>query len=250
MQKMFGFEFSPMSEDELVLALSNRMPSSAERPRSIVTANVDHVVQLRRNPEFREAYANAWQITIDGTPVFLYAKLKGLRRPFRVTGSDLVPKLLPNLPPNAARCFFIASNSATVERLNIYLRSRGFPPDAVGWDVPPFGFEHDPDYSTKLADRIREHGTTHLFVGVGSPKSEIWAHRHCEALGSCYVLNIGASLDFVVGTARRAPVWVQRIGFEWFWRFAQEPRRLYRRYFIDSWAFLAAMRDDLKAGHS
>ena len=247
--KVFGLKFSDVSQDGLVAMMTRPQPPEEEGARVIHTANLDHIVQLGRNAAFRAAYDDAWIVTADGTPVFLYAKLRGARNLPRLTGSDLFRTLLPRLDPNAHRCFFVASSHATARVLTRDLQARGFSAPALRIAVPPFGFESDQTYSQRLADEIRGHGATHLFFGLGAPKSEIWIHRHKSQIGNCYVLSVGAALDFVAGTKRRAPDWMQATGLEWLYRFSQEPQRLFRRYFVDSWAFLAAVRRDLAGRH-
>ena len=96
-----------------------------------------------------------------------------------------------------------------------------------------------------LAERIRRYGATHLFMGVGAPKSEIWMFEHRHRLGDCYGLAFGASFDFIAGTRKRAPAVLRHMGFEWTWRLASEPKRLARRYLIESWGFLEAVFRDM-----
>jgi N-acetylglucosaminyldiphosphoundecaprenol N-acetyl-beta-D-mannosaminyltransferase len=245
MTAVFGISFSPLSKRDLVDRLLDVPVPAGAGPRMLVTANLDHIVQLQRRADFREAYAGAWTATIDGAPVLLYSKMRGGPAPSRVTGADLFADLMPRLSPDRHRCFFVTSTDETAGRLRAYLQERGFAPSAIDQEVPPFGFEHDQAYSEWLAARVEVHRPTHLFLGVGAPKSEIWAHRHRDRLGDCYVLPIGAALDFFVGQQRRAPEWVQAAGCEWLWRFGHNPRRMFRRYFVDSWAFLDAIRRDL-----
>lgn len=245
MTAVFGISFSPLSQAELVTRLVDDPVPPGTGPRVLVTTNLDHVVQLQHHRGFRAAYDRAWTATADGMPIFLYAKLRGGGAPGRVTGAGLFADLMRRLAPERHRCFFLASSEETAAALADHLLARGFPASAVDHVTPPFGFETDAAYSERLAARIDEHGPTHLFLGVGAPKSEIWVHRHRDRLGDCYVLPVGAGLDFFVGRRRRAPEWVQATGFEWLWRFAQEPRRMFRRYFVDSWTFLHAIRRDL-----
>lgn len=244
MSRVFGIDFTTLSQDELVTAIAQREIPAGNGLRSVWTANVDHIVHLDRNPEFRAAYQNAWTVTADGAPVVAYGRLRGASFT-RLTGADLFRALLPALCPDSSRCFFVAPTKTTARGLNTYLLSRGFSPSSIAYDVPPRGFEEDPDYSEWLAQRIREHTTTHLFFGVGAPKSEIWIHRHRRILGDCYAMSLGAAFEFFIGTRKRAPLWVQRSGLEWFWRFLLEPHRLFRRYFLDSWHFLAVVKKDL-----
>jgi len=244
---ILGISFSPLTRDMLLHRLLNDPVPSGDGARLLVTANVDHISNLVRNSRFRAAYAGAWIATADGTPVFLYARLRGIAVPERVTGADLSAALLDRMSPHLCRPFFVVGCEKTGIRLREQLTRRGFDPEAVGFACPEFGFENNTETSAALARTIREHGTTHLFFGLGAPKSEIWLHEHRHLLGDTYALAIGASLDFYVGLRRRAPVWMRRYGLEWAWRIMSEPKRLFRRYFIESWYALWAVTLDLFA---
>lgn len=244
---VLGISFSPLTRDKLLHRLLSDLVPSGEGARLLVTANVDHISNLARSSRFRAAYAGAWVATADGTPVFLYARLRGGAVPERVTGADLSAALLDRMDARHCRPFFVVGCAETGSRLREALTHRGFDADAIGVACPEFGFENKPEASAALAKAIREHGTTHLFFGLGAPKSEIWIHEHRHLLGDTYALAIGASLDFYVGLRRRAPVWMQRIGLEWAWRIKSEPKRLFRRYFIESWYAAWAVMLDLFA---
>lgn len=247
MNQVFGITFSELTREALAQEIAAERVPVAAGPRLVVTANLDHIVRLRDNADFRRAYDEAWVATVDGMPVYAYARSRGVDVPERVTGSDLFADLMTMLAPGKHRCFFVASSAETAEGLVHYLQGRGFTGTALAADVPPYGFESDADYSLDLAKRIKSHGTTHLFFGVGAPKSEIWITEHRSQLGDCYALAVGAGLDFFIGAKRRAPRWMQGIGIEWLWRFAQEPKRMFRRYFVDSWHFVSAIHDDLNS---
>jgi len=246
MDRIFGIEFSDRTESELVSLLTSEVAPRGGGVRSLFTANLDHIVNLQKNAELRDAYRSAWAATIDGFPVFLYSRLRGSNIRSRVTGSDLTEHLLARLPAASSRCFLVTSTAQVAEKLATRLTARGFSPGSIAFDTPPFGFEEDGSYSSELARRVRAHGTTHLFLGVGSPKSEVWVHRYRRELGDCYALCVGAGLEFFVEEKRRAPRWMRRFGLEWFWRLAQEPRRLFRRYILNSWSFLGAVWRDLR----
>jgi N-acetylglucosaminyldiphosphoundecaprenol N-acetyl-beta-D-mannosaminyltransferase len=245
MAQAFGIEFSRKTQSELVASIAGRRVPRGEGPRVLITTNLDHIGHLLENKAFRAAYDRAWEVTLDGMPVFIYAKLRGAAGPTRVPGSDLVSELLPELSPATDRVFFVAANWRTGRRLQVDLVSRGFRREHVTFTVPPFGFERDTTASRILAGRIRQHGTTHLFFGVGSPKSEVWLDKNRDQIGDCYALSVGAGLEFFAQTKRRAPVWMRKCGLEWSWRLGQEPRRLWRRYVVNSWRFLAAVGHDL-----
>lgn len=242
----FGIDFTSQTETELAAQLSSIPVPTGGGPLLVCTANLAHIVELRVNAEFRAAYRNAWCVTADGTPVYLYARARGARLPERLAGSGLIDKLLRQLSPGRHRLFFIAPTQDVASRCSSYLvETAGFDPAAIDYVVPKPGFENDLTYSEALAARIREHRTTHLILGVGAPKSEIWANTHRDQLGDCYVMCVGAGLEFFVGIRSRGPEWMRSVGLEWLCRVAQEPRRLFKRYFISSWRFLLCVAVDL-----
>lgn len=218
--------------------------------RLIATVNVDHVVTLRNNETFRKAYASAWRITIDGAPVFVYAKAAGLRVRERVTGADLFAKLVALWNPAEHRLYMLVCSQEAASRMLRSMKGRGFDETNIFIEVPPFGFENDVEYSLALARRIKRERVTHLVMGVGAPKSEIWAYEHRDELGDAVVLCVGAAIEFVTGLKTRSPNFMRRIGMEWFWRFATEPRRLFYRYFVRSLGFLVAVASDQRSANS
>jgi exopolysaccharide biosynthesis WecB/TagA/CpsF family protein len=245
LRRVFGLSFSSFGEGQLAASIVGASVPAGSGPRMVATANVDHIVQLSRNAAFRQAYKRAWVVTADGMPVYLYAKLRGSALPCRLTGADLFARVMTSLSAERHRCFFVATTPEIARLLEADLMARGFPADSLAFAVPPFGFERDDTYSADLAQRVRAHGATHLFIGVGAPKAEIWIDRYRDMLSDCYVLPVGAALEFYVGAKRRAPVVLQKAGFEWAWRVATEPRRLFRRYFVESWRFLWLVGVDL-----
>lgn len=243
-RRIFGIAFSPLGATEIADLITR--PERPSEFRMLVTANLDHVAQLTVNAAFRAAYDHAWIATIDGTPVYLYGLLRGSGVTGRVTGSDLVPLLLARLIPNVHRPFLVAASAATAEAITAQLMGRGFAREAIASAVPDLGFEADRHRSDLLVKSVKEHGTTHLLMGVGAPKSEIWMHTYRQSLSGCFGFGFGAGLDYAAGTRIRAPRALRVLGMEWAWRVASEPRRLFRRYFINSWGFLRAIAADLR----
>jgi N-acetylglucosaminyldiphosphoundecaprenol N-acetyl-beta-D-mannosaminyltransferase len=241
-ETLFGARISNLTQDQLVANIIDTPPSCGVR--LLVTLNLDHVVRLRRDKAFREAYSRAWAVTIDGAPVFAYARARRLPVPERVTGADLVVDLARGLP-TSRRLFFVVSTPVIGAKLVELFRARGFPSGSLAFVSPEFGFERDEGQSARLLSAIRGHRTTDLIFGLGAPKSEVWIDRHRDRLGELYAYGFGAGLDFLVGATPRAPVLVRRLGLEWVWRLGSDPARLWRRYLVDSWAALPAIREDL-----
>lgn len=243
-RRLFGARITPLARRELAEAIASAPVPAGAGVRLLVTMNLDHVVRLQSSPSFRAAYDSAWAVTLDGAPVAAYARLKGLKAP-RVTGSDLLSELIERFDPTLRRLFFVVSRPETGESLTRLLEQRGFPSGAVAWASPPFGFETAAGQSADLARAIADHHPTDLVFGLGAPKSEVWIDQHRGELGDLYAYGFGSGCDFLVGQAKRAPAAMQRLGLEWAWRVGSDPKRLWRRYFIDSWAFLPAVARDL-----
>lgn len=247
-RSMFGLQFCCEPIGDIAREICRSPVPKGSGIRLLTTLNVDHVVNLRKNSAFRKAYRSSWKTTIDGMPILVYARLRRVGVQKRVTGADLFPLVFENLRPGIHKPFFVSPNQITANILCNRLLAAGFDENQLGIHVPEFGFEADPVASLALENRIAELGATHIFFGVGSPKSEIWIDRHRSGLGDAYGLAVGAALEFHAGTLRRAPVWMQSVGLEWFWRFLQQPKRLFRRYFIDSWVVLEEIAKDLQSG--
>jgi N-acetylglucosaminyldiphosphoundecaprenol N-acetyl-beta-D-mannosaminyltransferase len=239
---LLGFDFTTWNEDVMLAALMAPAPRG-EGLQLLVTANVDHIVRLTKDAEFRDAYRTAWKAVVDGMPVLLYARLRGAPIPGRVTGSDLFPKMLRRLSPDRHRLLFVCADEETAIRLNERVRELGFT-DHLSITAP-MGFETNEAFGTWLTTLARKQQTTHLFLGLGAPKSEKWMSQHRHELPDCYGLAFGAALQFFAGTKKRAPWLVSKIGLEFLWRAASEPKRLAKRYFISSWPFLLAVARDL-----
>ncbi|WP_245513016.1 WecB/TagA/CpsF family glycosyltransferase [Enterovirga rhinocerotis] len=244
---LFGLAFSNGSGADVLKAAR---ASTAPGPRIIVTANVEHIVTLRDESAFRSAYAHAAVRTLDGMPLVWLARLRGHRDARRVTGHDLLDAVFAEGAAASGRVYMLCASDEAGRILTRRFVAAGYPAAAVAFEVPPFGFERDEAYGRRLAAAIKEHGTTLLLMGVGAPKSEIWADRQGAALGEPVVLCIGEALNVAAGLVPRAPVLMQRLGLEWLFRFAGQPARLFHRYFVRSWRFLVLAGLDRDLGPS
>jgi N-acetylglucosaminyldiphosphoundecaprenol N-acetyl-beta-D-mannosaminyltransferase len=195
----------------------------------VVTANVDFCIQAIDDVELRRILFDADLVLCDGTPLVWASRLFGNPLPERVAGADLVPRLLERAAKKGYRVFFLGGSpqvaQEAVERL------RGQYPDLViaGHYSPPFRPLLDMNHS-EICERIRAAKPDLLFVSFGCPKAEKWMAMHYHTLGVPVSMGVGATIDFLAGRVRRAPAWMQRIGAEWVYRLAQEPRRLWSRY--------------------
>ncbi|HLZ53770.1 MAG TPA: WecB/TagA/CpsF family glycosyltransferase [Verrucomicrobiae bacterium] len=216
---------------------------AARRPHYVVTANVDFLVQARRDAELRRILAEAHLVLCDGTPLVWASRLLGNPLPERVAGSDLAPEILRLAAKNNYRIFFLGADPQTNEQAVANVRTE-FPNLVIGHYSPPFRplaeMNHDEIRENILAAR-----PDLLFVAFGCPKAEKWMARHYRSLGVPVVMGVGATIDFLAGRVRRAPVWMRQAGLEWLFRLGREPRRLFKRYATDLWHFGPAMAAEM-----
>jgi N-acetylglucosaminyldiphosphoundecaprenol N-acetyl-beta-D-mannosaminyltransferase len=228
----------------VVADLIGPQPADGRLPL-VVTPNVDQIVRFSRpeNSALLAAARRARYALPDGQPIVWSSRLAGRPLSQRLTGSTLFPLLWNQLIREGAPTVLVAPSDDVAEGL------RAEHPAAVTI-VPPF-FETTDEHTLKgvvedCVTEVRGVGARHLFVGIGFPKQEKVALGVLQAFEDLdekapVVLLVGAALSMHLGLERRAPAWVQRLGVEFLFRFVQEPRRLFRRYFVTDLAFLPIM---------
>jgi N-acetylglucosaminyldiphosphoundecaprenol N-acetyl-beta-D-mannosaminyltransferase len=210
----------------------------------VCTLNLDHLVKLRTDPRFRDAYAKAEIVMPDGFPIVAFARMEGVALE-RATGSDLI---LPLCREAAALNYPVYLIGSTFETLCAAGRrlSESIPGlQIAGIYAPPGHFEIASAVADEAIDAIGRSGARICLVALGAPKQELFAARAVDATTGVAFLGIGASLDFIAGTQTRCPPLFRRLNLEWAWRAASNPRRLLPRY-----AACAALFARLYAGYA
>ncbi len=237
--RLFDIDIDPLKQSEAVARLMGWIrDDGVPQCRYVVTPNVDHTRLLQESADLRAAYSDADLVLADGMPVVLASRL--LRRPLpeRVTGADLTPALFAAATPDRPMTVYLLGAAEGVgERAARNIESRWPAVKVVGTYSPPMGFEKDAAENESILARIAAVEPDVLVVGLGAPKQERWVHRHRSGLRTRVALCVGATIDFLAGEKRRAPLWMQRSGLEWMHRMLTEPRRLVRRYAHDAWIF-------------
>ena len=195
----------------------------------VVTPNADHFVRLARDPSLVPLYENAVLRLLDSRVVAGAARLLGLHPPRVATGSDTAAVLLSRHICPGERVAIVGMPPAALHAL---VQKCGLAPPFH--HNPPMGFEHDPVAFQAAVDFALAHPARLVFLAVGSPRQErlaaaIAATGRATGTGLCF----GAALEFLAGTKKRAPPWMQRAGLEWLLRLLADPRGLGRRYLID-----------------
>lgn len=210
----------------------------------VFTPNVDHVVVVDEHPEFAEAYAKASLSLADGMPVVWAARLLGRPLPERVAGSDLVGPLLELAGKKQWRVFLLGAGPGVADKAAAIAKER-WGTTVVGTDAPMVKLE-DTALIDSIVERLVRAQPELVLMAFGAPKQELLIHRIADRVKPAVLLGIGASLDFIAGTVKRAPVIMRKTGTEWLFRLAQEPRRLWRRYLVNDPKFLAILARTLR----
>jgi N-acetylglucosaminyldiphosphoundecaprenol N-acetyl-beta-D-mannosaminyltransferase len=216
--------------------------ASRAAPALVVTPNADQVVNLERDTALQAAYARADLVVPDGMPVVWASRLLGTPAKERVTGSDLMPRLCALAARRGLKVFLLGGAEGVAQRAAANLAGANLGLEIAGTLSPPPGFERDDVQNAAIVQAIRSSGADLVFVCFGSPKQEVWIHRHLALFDRGVFLGVGAAIDFCAGTVKRAPPWMQRSGLEWLYRLAHEPRRLIGRYTKDLYFFVLVAR--------
>jgi len=219
-----------------------QMAQKTEKPRYVCTGNLDHLVTLERDPEFRAIYRDADLTLADGKPVVLLSHLAAAPgRPAlkqRVTGSDLFWELARASEATGLRLFFLggAPCAADLARDAVLLRYPGA--QICGTYCPPFETFATAEEQGRIRETVRAAQPNILLVGFGAPKQEKWIAANKDLLSVPVSIGVGGSFEMAGGVVKRAPAWMQDCGLEWAYRFLQEPTRLWHRYFVRDLPFL------------
>jgi N-acetylglucosaminyldiphosphoundecaprenol N-acetyl-beta-D-mannosaminyltransferase len=221
-----GYRFDTGSIEEAVCDI---LVETRRCFKYVVTPNVHHMVRLLENPAtMQPLYERAWRVFCDSRVLSRLAWFSGLRLPV-ITGSDLTARLIARAAEQRLTIALIGPTGAACAKLG----SR-YPGLNVVFHAPPMGFIKSDHEVQKCVDFVVKTQAHLTFLAVGMPQQEILAreianHSQARGVGLC----IGASIDFLTGKQRRAPVWVQKAGFEWLHRLLSDPRRLAPRYLIE-----------------
>jgi N-acetylglucosaminyldiphosphoundecaprenol N-acetyl-beta-D-mannosaminyltransferase len=234
---LFGIDVDNYSLAETVDIVASHA-ASHKAPAYVVTPNANHIVRLRKDPEFQAVYRHALLSVADGVPLLWVAKSQGTPLKGRVNGTDLFEKTCEQAADRGLSVFFLGGRPDAADRAAAILQARHPTLKIAGTYCPAYGFESDPVEVAAIDNAIKSAKPDILFVGLGAPKQEFWMAEHCQALGVPISLGIGVSFEFVAGMVSRSPRWMQRVGLEWLHRLGMEPRRLLSRTLIFLAVFL------------
>ncbi len=203
--------------------------SQDSEKRYVCTCPVYTLMMAKEMPDARQAIEGADMVTADGMPLVWVQQYKGVREAERCSGPNLMRALCDKTAGTDVRHYLWGGQPGVPDKLAHNLRDYYGDVNIVGKYAPPFepiGTPPNPDY----IDMINAAAPDMVWVGLGSPKQDIWMHRYREYLDAPLLIGVGAAFDFISGRKAQAPRWMQENGLEWSFRLFQEPRRLAVRY--------------------
>jgi N-acetylglucosaminyldiphosphoundecaprenol N-acetyl-beta-D-mannosaminyltransferase len=198
----------------------------------VYTPNVDHVVLAEHDARFAAAYSRADLSFADGMPLVALSRLRAVRLPEKVSGSDLTLPLMERAATRGWRVYLLGGVEGVADKAGKRLKERYPSLQIVGTDPAHIDLAARPEERAAEVARIAATRPDIVLVALGAPKQEIWIDEVATALAPAVLIGVGASLDFLAGTAVRAPRWMARVGLEWVHRLGQDPKRMIQRYLV------------------
>lgn len=204
-------------------------------PRQVAFVNADCLNRCRGDVEYRGVLNMAHLTLADGSGVRLAGRV--LRQPIRenVNGTDLFPQLCGALEGTPHGVFLLGGRPGVAEGVRAWIGRHHPAVNVVGTRHGYFS----PEEESAVAAEIRASGASLLLVALGAPRQDFWIRRHLASSGARVAIGVGGLFDFYSGRIPRAPMWLREMGLEWVYRFWQEPGRMWKRYWVGNFAFLA-----------
>lgn len=216
---------------------------SSRQSRYVCQCNVDVIVKTTQNEYYRNILNSADLVNPDGMPIVWALRKKGFKNQERISGPDLMLRMCQLSEEEHIPVFFYGSKPETLEKIKNNIRLQFNNLEIAGTYSPPF-HNLSIENNNEIINLISSSGAGIVFVGLGCPKQEIWMFQNRNKINAV-MIGVGAAFDFYAGTVKRAPIWIQKIGMEWFFRLIIEPKRLWKRYFIGNKRFILKIYRDI-----
>ncbi len=214
-----------------------------EKKKSYVVAiNVDVVMKMEKDIYLKKITDEADITIVDGQALVWIAKQMKHPVKEKVSGSDLVPALCAVAAKKGYTIFIIGGKNGIAEQARKNIEKKHPSIQIVGTYAPPLGFEKNQNELDKINCMISKKHPDIVIACFGCPKQEKWIYENYHKYDAIVSICAGATVDFLAGNVKRAPKWMSEYGLEWFYRFIQEPKRLFKRYFIDDVKVLRLIR--------
>lgn len=199
----------------------------------VVTPNSDIIVKMQDDPELKMICDGADLILTDGQVVVKISKVIGNPIKERVCMTDFVWDVFDLSIKKGYKVFLFGGEEDILEKATYNIKKKLPELQIVDTYSPPFGFENNPEILNTVNRRIKNSDADILIVFLGCPKQEKFIYNNKDKYQIPISITMGGCVNFMAGSVKRAPRWMQKVGLEWFFRFLQEPQRMFKRYFID-----------------
>ena len=211
---------------------------SAHLKAQVCITPVNSILAARASARVQEIYRNAEFVLCDGMPVKWASHFLGTPIIERITGLDVLPRLFSFSAEKKYSVFLLGASPGVAETLKRQMCAKYPSLQIVGIFVPPFRPVFSSQENQEMIDAINLVKPDIVLVSLTAPKQDIWIAENLPQLDTCLAIGIGGAFEVAAGMIKRAPVWMQKGGLEWFYRFLQEPKRMFRRYFIEAPRFI------------
>ena len=206
--------------------------------KRICVTPVNCVLWAYRDLNLRKIYNTSDLNLADGVPLLWASKLFGEKIRGRVTGLDLLPEFTNVSNEKGYSVFLLGAKEGVGQKLADTFKQQYPNLKIAGVYSPPFAEKFSEEENKKMIDMINAAKPNILWVSLTAPKQDYWIHEHLDKLNINIAIGVGGAFEVTAGLIKRAPKWMQRSGLEWFYRFLQEPTRLFKRYFIEAPVFI------------
>lgn len=229
---MMGCSIDNLSMEETIATIDGFIRDG--RPHQHVVINVDKIVKAYRDPALMDVINACDLINVDGMPVVWAARLLGIPLKERIAGIDLFEALMQRAAIKGWRVFLLGARDEIISSVcRIYIDR--YPGLVIAGHRNGYW---PADQDLLVAEQVFQSKADLLFVAISSPRKEKFLNSCQDLMRVPFAMGVGGTFDVAAGKVKRAPLWMQKVGLEWFFRFMQEPKRMFRRYFIEDIYFV------------
>ncbi|MFS0883373.1 WecB/TagA/CpsF family glycosyltransferase [Metabacillus niabensis] len=229
---IFGLDVASLTLEETITEIEKYIIQ--KRKVQHVVINASKVVMMKKDLQLKAIIKSCPIINADGQSIVWAARFLGKRLPERVTGIDIMERLISESSKKSYKLYFFGAKQNVVKRLVEHYTELYPNIEIVGYRNGYFKESEE----LEIVNEINKSGADILFLGFSSPKKEYWLAKYNEHLDIPFRMGVGGSFDVITGVTKRAPIWMQKAGLEWFYRFLQEPKRMFKRYLFGNILFI------------
>ena len=233
---ILGVQVSNITNEHLLESFTERI--GQKQKTQVCITPVNSVLAAIKDPQVLSIYNASEYVLCDGTPIKWAAGFLNTPIVERITGLDLLPNLVAHCAKHDFSIFLLGASPGVGEQLKQTIHAQYPHCKVVGVYVPPFMKVFSEEENIKMIDAVNDVSPDVLLVSLTAPKQDIWIAQNLHRVNASIQIGIGGAFEVMAGLAKRAPKWMHTAGLEWLYRFIQEPKRLFRRYFIEAPLFI------------